>query len=302
MRSDKEILINKWLNNDLSPKEFDAIKQLDDYADYAKISDKAKYFKAPQYNQKAALEQLNFATTSRKESSKFTTIKFVAAIAAIALIVFTLFKTFFTASDLQSYQTDTAITELVKLPDHSKVSLNANSTLSYNKMDWGSKRELHLDGEALFEVEKGQTFTVNTSYAKVEVLGTVFNVRSRDYFFQVTCYEGAVKVTIDQKPFILKPNDLLVMEDDKISVIQNQTDLPDWKLNKTLISSQSLDIVLKEFQNYYDVNFDTSNVNTSKIYSGSFPHNNLKSALNSITLPLGLTYSLKGSTVILSSK
>ena len=51
------------------------------------------------------------------------------------------------------------------------------------------------------KVEKGKTFTVKTNYGEVEVLGTVFNVKSRDYAFEVICYEGSVEVSLDDKVY-----------------------------------------------------------------------------------------------------
>ena len=302
MKTEKDILIKKWLNDELSPEEFEAFKQLDDYDAYIKISENAKHFKAPHYDQKTALKQLNFATSSHKETSKRKVLKYVAAVAALAIVVFTLFKTFNTTSDLQSFETSTAITKSVQLPDESKVSLNANSNLTYNKGQWNQNRKLKLHGEALFEVEKGKTFVVNTPHANVEVLGTVFNVKSRDYIFEVTCFEGSVKVSLDDQSYVLNPKDNLVIDDENILITPFKSTEPDWKSGKTIIDSKSLDIVLKEFQHYYDVNFDTSNIDTSKIYSGSFSHNDLKIALNSITLPLEFTYTKKGDTIILSNK
>ncbi|RRO19709.1 FecR family protein [Flavobacteriaceae bacterium 14752] len=302
MKQEKEDLITKWLNNELTPEELEAFKQLDEYPAYAKISEKAKHFKAPNYDEKTAFEQLEFATHSDKTSSKLSGFKYVAAIAAIAIIAFTLFKTLTKTPSLKSFETSTAKTEVIELPDNSKVNLNANSSLTYKSSEWDSNRELQLDGEALFEVEKGQTFTVNTSYAKVEVLGTIFNVKSRDYAFEVTCYEGSVKVTVDGNSYILKPSDNLVLNQNNISISQNKSAIPDWKSNQTLINSQPFDTVLKEFKNYYDVNFDTSNIDVTRIYTGSFSHKDLKIALNSITLPLGLTYTIDGNTIILSNK
>lgn len=298
----KEILIKKWLNNKLTPKELEAFKQLDEYSIYARLSDNAKHFKAPDYNQETAFAQLELATQSQKSSSKLSRFKYVAAIAAIALVAFTLFKFFNTASNLNSFDTTTAKTEVIELPDNSKVSLNANSLLTYKSSDWDKKRELQLNGEALFDVEKGKTFTVNTTHGKIEVLGTVFNVKSRAYLFEVTCFEGSVKVSIDDKPYILKPNDNLTFESKNILISQANFKLPDWKSNKTLIDSQPLDMVLKEFKNYYEVNFEVSNIDTTRLYTGSFSHNDLKIALNSITLPLGLTYTIDGNTIILSNK
>ena len=67
----------------------------------------------------------------------------------------------------------------VTLPDKSQVKLNSGSTISYNRLFNLMGREISLQGEAYFEVEKGELpFIVHTSNAAIKVLGTSFNIRS----------------------------------------------------------------------------------------------------------------------------
>ena len=68
------------------------------------------------------------------------------------------------------------------LPDSSKVWLNENTVLAYPEAFDGDKRELHLNGEAYFEVTKNKhkPFRVNSKNMSVQVLGTKFNFKSLD--------------------------------------------------------------------------------------------------------------------------
>ena len=161
----KEKLIQKWLNHELEAEELESFKTLDEYSSYAKISEKAKYFKAPQFDQKASLGKIEFATNSRQKSNKYSVLKYVASIAAVLIVGFTLLKTLNLQSDINSFETLTANTESIELPDHSNISLNANSSLSYTSSEWETERKLQLEGEAFFEVEKGEKFIVNTDFA-----------------------------------------------------------------------------------------------------------------------------------------
>jgi transmembrane sensor len=75
---------------------------------------------------------------------------------------------------------------VVTLPDGSTAELNGTTTLRYprgfNRLPWigTSARTVRLDGEAFFSVtDRDRPFRVETANARVEVLGTEFNVRAR---------------------------------------------------------------------------------------------------------------------------
>ena len=95
--------------------------------------------------------------------------------------------------------TDLAEHTEVYLPDSSQVILNAESKISFNKKTWDENRNVTLEGEAFFKVAKGKRFTVATESGIITVLGTQFNVENRKNFFEVTCYEGLVSVTYNNK-------------------------------------------------------------------------------------------------------
>lgn len=95
---------------------------------------------------------------------------------------------------------------VVTLPDGSTAELNGETTLSYPR-GFGplpgveaSARRVTLDGEAFFSVtSRARPFRVETTNARVEVLGTRFNVRSQTSGgtseTAVTVASGRVRVT-----------------------------------------------------------------------------------------------------------
>ena len=298
----EEKLVKKWLKNELSEEELKAFKQLDAYSSYINLSETAKYFKAPKFDEQQSLKNIQSKLEIKQESS--TSINpiygYIAAFVAVLIISFAIIN--YTNQDSKLYQTQLADSENITLPDQSEVDLAANSTLSFEPDTWNDERSLNLDGEAYFIVEKGETFKVNTSYGDVEVLGTKFNVKSRAYGFEVTCFEGSVQVSIDEKSVVLVTNDFLTLQNGSIQVKQIRHSSPYWKKGRTTLKSKPISFVLEELKNYYDFEFDTSKVDTSRLYSGSFPHNNINIALKSITLPLDLTYQISDKKVILSNK
>ncbi|NML21484.1 DUF4974 domain-containing protein [Pseudoflavitalea sp. G-6-1-2] len=87
----------------------------------------------------------------------------------------------------------------LRLPDGSRVWLNAASSIRYPTAFTGKERTVTISGEAYFEVEKNaaQPFVVRTLNMDVEVLGTDFNVNSYndEPVSKTTLVEGAVRVS-----------------------------------------------------------------------------------------------------------
>jgi ferric-dicitrate binding protein FerR (iron transport regulator) len=95
------------------------------------------------------------------------------------------------------------------LSDGTVVWLNSGSKLSYPALFNGKTREVHLVGEAYFEVAKDdqKPFVVHTQTIQTKVLGTAFNVSaySSDNFAAVTLEEGEVEVQTANETRTLAP-------------------------------------------------------------------------------------------------
>jgi transmembrane sensor len=84
----------------------------------------------------------------------------------------------------------------IVLHDNSEVMLNYATELTVPRMEKGKTRLLSLKGEAFFRVSRNETpFIVSTEYADVQVVGTEFNVRSREGMLEVAVVHGIVNVT-----------------------------------------------------------------------------------------------------------
>ncbi len=103
------------------------------------------------------------------------------------------------------------------LPDGTKVWLNADTRLNFDKAFDGALREVYLDGEAFFDVAKNKDrpFIVHTSDIDIRVLGTAFNVKSykEEPTIEATLIHGSIQVTKQKEcipKIILSPNEKLV--------------------------------------------------------------------------------------------
>lgn len=83
------------------------------------------------------------------------------------------------------------------LPDGTKVSVNAGSTLKYNNNFGKISRAVYLNGEAYFDIAKSNIpFIVSTHNYTIRDIGTIFNVKaySDDFSFETMVIEGEVQV------------------------------------------------------------------------------------------------------------
>ncbi|GAB3045186.1 FecR family protein [Spirosoma pulveris] len=84
------------------------------------------------------------------------------------------------AGTLQEVHNTSNASQLVRLPDGSKVTLYKGSQIKFPRAFTGRKREIFLVGEAFFDVVRRpkQPFMVYTNQLTTQVLGTSFTVRA----------------------------------------------------------------------------------------------------------------------------
>ncbi|WP_034044297.1 FecR family protein [Wocania ichthyoenteri] len=294
---DKEILISKWLNNNLNDQELEAFKNLEDYDDLVKLNNSVQAFKADNFNTSTELETV----LSKIKRSKKQTIHWVKPLMRVAAILAVCFSLYYYTTTLDTtITTKFAQKTTIELPDASSVSLNAKSLLAFNKNNWKHEREVELNGEAFFKVAKGSSFKVITKSGTVTVYGTQFNVKQRDNYFEVICYEGLVGVTHNSQETKLKLGDRFLIIDGKIIVKEKENrTTPSWLNNESQFKSLPFKEVIAEFERQYNVTFDVTNVDTNQLFTGGFPHDSLDTAIESITLPLHLTHSKTNNTITL---
>ena len=85
-------------------------------------------------------------------------------------------------------------TRIVHLPDGSTVQLNSESVVRYPREFAAERRKITMTGEAVFTIQSAPVpFTVASGASEVTVLGTRFNVRTRNNQTQVAVEEGRVR-------------------------------------------------------------------------------------------------------------
>ena len=102
----------------------------------------------------------------------------------------------------------------IVLPDQTKVTLNAESRLTFPAV-FANERSVELQGEAIFDVthDNNRQFVVTTADMNVRVLGTVFDVKaySEDKFTMVSVVSGKVEVNLPGGKALLEKNNQVKM-------------------------------------------------------------------------------------------
>ncbi len=305
MKMNREHLIKKWLADELTDAEDQAFQDLDDYNTHLRILEGAQAFKANEVSNlvdfDVVLENIRNSKTTKVRNIREYYVPFLKIAASIMIIV-GMFSMFFLPINA-SVTTGIGQQKVLELPDDSEVQLNAKSNIFYSKRQWKEKRLVNLDGEAFFRVSKGSKFDVVTQSGKISVLGTQFNVKSREDYFEVMCVEGLVAVQIMGKPAInLKAGNSVKIINGNVYLEENLLHGPSWMDNQSTFRSVPFGDVLMEFKRQYPVTFDTHNIDVNRIFTGGFVHNSLPDALKSITLPLDLNYRIDQSSHITFQK
>ncbi|MFT6369223.1 MAG: ferric-dicitrate binding protein FerR (iron transport regulator) [Maribacter sp.] len=293
----------KWLNNELTEAELSEFKKSDAYATYEKIRDTTATMQAPDFDTNQAWEELK-VQRMQAESKILTLSPFKSFLKVAAVVAVVMGGAYFYLNSLnESVATQYAETKEIILPDTSEVLLNAESQVSYNEKDWNNKRNISLQGEAFFNVAKGNTFTVTTDQGTVTVLGTQFNVENRDGFFEVTCFEGLVSVLYDGEENKLPAGNAIIVVNGKLSktsAVKNGQ--PSWMQNESSFKSIPLNYVLAEFQRQHNITVDSKGVDTNVLFTGSFSNTDTDLALKSISVPLQIKFTLEGNNVLFYEK
>lgn len=248
---------------------------------------------------------INTQRPVRKLDAVFSLYRVAAAVALLLVSAAVLW--FFTYRD-HIIQTAYGEVRTVILPDHSKVTLNGNSTLRYARR-WNAEtaREVWLEGEAYFDVTHlnrdttrvtpGHRFIVHSDAVNLEVLGTTFNVEHRCDKTNITLITGKVKVQLEEemsRPMaghIMAPGDHLAYVDKKLvektRVAKLQT-VTAWMSHSFAYSNAQLADIVKSLQDDYGYKVDADSALLQLRIEGEISVSGIPELLSTVEVALGL--------------
>ena len=186
------------------------------------------------------------------------------------------------------------------MPDGSTVWINSGSTLSFSS-NFSKKREVELKGEAFFEVQKNNIpFEVITSFGKVRVMGTGFNVLAYpEIGFITTLVHGSVQINSksSKQPQMLKPGEQAELVADKLIKSKVETELfTSWKDGKMIFKHEPFSNLMKRLERWFNVKIEYSPEDFKDLwYSGTIENETISEVMNMIgtAAPVHFTFDSK---------
>ena len=149
----------------------------------------------------------------------------------------------------------------VVLSDGSRVWLNALTRLRYPEIFKEDCREVHLSGEAYFEVahDPERPFVVVANGVEVTVYGTRFNVNNYGTdVVRTVLVDGKVGIRVMEsgKEVVLSPNDMAEFFEVSRSVKVRKVDpyvYTAWKEGKFVFEDEPIEEIMKRLSNWYGI-------------------------------------------------
>ncbi len=194
----------------------------------------------------------------------------------------------------------------VTLPDGSTVLLNSDSRITWNSDFDAGEREIHLTGEAFFDVVRDtlRPFIVHTGNMDVKVLGTTFNVRAYpdDKEPVTTLISGAVEVSgDDQSTVTLRPMQTAVLDrnTDRFEIFDiTENEAAPWREGKLMFKDTPLETVIRDIERKYDVKCKVVSLDMKDfLFTGTFNNLTIEEVLRVLKISSDIDHRKNGDTI-----
>jgi ferric-dicitrate binding protein FerR (iron transport regulator) len=253
----------KWMNSGADKKEaaqkaIEIIRTLD-----FKKEPVADDFYA---NLKQRIDHTIAAEQTVPAKRKIMQLSWLKAAAVLAGIIICGLVFFYRKPSYTYFSTPYAAIKTVWLPDSTEVTLNANSTVRYNKNRFNNTREVLVTGEAFFKVRhiemngKAQPFKVYAGNTEIEVLGTEFNVRNISQSTAVLLRQGKIRFSIagSNAEKIMQPNDYCFYDGSQGQITTRVADpllFTSWMEHKYRFENATIKEVCETLKAYFGYDF-----------------------------------------------
>jgi len=242
--------------------------------------------------------------------------RWAAVISLLLISAYLVFSKVIFNNHIKYYSTSYGETRQIVLPDHSIITLNANSTLEV-PVDWSKlqAREVSLKGEAFFEISEMQSgrfpqkFLIHTSTGlDIKVLGTSFNVNDRKGKAEVVLNTGKVELSNEAQENSVKmiPGESITYSaksNKYYKKIVNPEEYSLWTKNQLAFEDESLQNIINRIEEIFGLKIVFENFEVKgKRFTGSTPYDDIEILLLTIAKSYNLDYQRDSEEIILKKK
>lgn len=194
------------------------------------------------------------------------------------------------------------------LADGTEVFLNEDSKLTYSRKAKEGIRIVEMNGEAFFNVapDNNIPFVILTGNARIEVVGTSFNVNTRPENAQLEVFieSGKVKLLnsrVKGEGVLLEPGEIGMLDRDRITKHRNaDVNYMAWRTRKLVFNETPLREVVAVLSKVYhsDIKLDPSCPGNLK-YTAIIDNQPLDSVLGAIELTFSLNVKISKDNILL---
>ncbi len=193
----------------------------------------------------------------------------------------------------------------IKLSDGSMVWLNSGSKLVYPSVFNGEKREVYLEGEAIFDVthDSSHPFKVISKDQEISVLGTVFNVSNykEDNMVNTVLKSGSVRIDYTKdssnKTIKLSPGNMAAYSKEGNTMKMKKVDVYNyfsWRDGVLIFRNNNLKYIMSKLSRYYNVKINITDIDLEKeTFSGYLDlKNDVENVLSTIKETTNFNYEI----------
>lgn len=194
----------------------------------------------------------------------------------------------------------------IRLPDGTQLILNSCSRVCYPNSFVEDERQIELEGEAYFQVQRNekQPFIVRTARFDVRVLGTCFDVKaySSDEVVSVDVESGKVQVDLPEAMMRLQAKEQVSINtlSGEYSKRREERDVAVWRKGGLRFSSTPVRDVAKELERMYNCRITfAEGQEFNNLISGEHENKSLEAVLQSMEYTSGIRYRKEGNHIFL---
>ena len=296
MSESEDILLSKWLENELSQEEKHLLEQQYDLESLALILEKQKSTELQTLPTDKLWERLDTQLSNEAPSivgdSK---LKRNLAWSALILFLIALGGYFLMMGGETKIESENGQRKEYLMADGSRILIAPGSSITFNEGTWFSNREIQLTGQAFFDVAKGETFLVETKQGKVKVLGTEFEIWESGIQMKVHCFEGSVSVSnLSGAEKILQINGAVDLNNQQLSDVYKHG-MQDASFTSDQMKYRSINVasLATELERFYNIRVRLEKIDLSKNFTGILVINDLEKATEYLAKTMNWNYDLK---------